>query len=186
MPRSSQWPSIVIDPCRVLLHDLGVGVAAPAARPASSSELSSAKNTGWNGEFLLMSSRSLPASESSEIVGSGGIGVVSGTGSGGAGGRVARRATRAAAVAAAGRPAASSCARAGQDGQRSRVHEEHACYLSISASSLPLAAPAAVVARRFIATSWDTGCCPSRVICRRSVAVAGDREDLLPCRRAST
>ena len=36
-----------------------------------------------------MSSRSLPASESSEIVGSGGIGVVSGTGSGGAGGRAA-------------------------------------------------------------------------------------------------
>jgi hypothetical protein len=36
-----------------------------------------------------MTSRSLLASESSEIVGSGGIGAVSGTGSGGVGGRAA-------------------------------------------------------------------------------------------------
>src|SRR5947208_3471097 len=52
----------------------------------STSKLSSGKKTGWNGEFLLMASRS-PPSGSLVMPGSGGIGVVSGTGSGGAGGR---------------------------------------------------------------------------------------------------
>src|SRR6266540_2630022 len=55
----------------------------------STSKLSSGKNTGWNGEFLLIVSRSPPVSGSSVIFGSGGIGVVSGTGSGGAGGLAA-------------------------------------------------------------------------------------------------
>ncbi len=51
--------------------------------------MSNSKNTGWNGEFLLMSSMSRAASVFSAGTGSGGIGRASVTGSGGAGGRVA-------------------------------------------------------------------------------------------------
>src|SRR5688572_2098005 len=53
----------------------------------STSELSKAKKTGWNGEFLLIWSMSRLASVSS-TTGSGGTGVGSATGSGGEGGRV--------------------------------------------------------------------------------------------------
>src|SRR6185436_2547631 len=52
----------------------------------STSELSNLKNTGWNGEFLLMSPMSREAIGSS-ATGSGGTGRGSSTGVGGAGGR---------------------------------------------------------------------------------------------------
>src|SRR5881394_3112032 len=62
---------------------LVLSVACPVA---STSKLSSGKSTAWSGEFLLIVSRS-PPSGSLVMVGSGGMRVVSGTGSGGAGGR---------------------------------------------------------------------------------------------------
>src|SRR6187399_743888 len=61
-------------------------VFSAACAVASTSKLSRMKNTAMNGEFLLMTSRSPLASGSAVMVGSGGIGVVSGTGVGGAGG----------------------------------------------------------------------------------------------------
>src|SRR3954470_2254996 len=54
----------------------------------STSELSKRKNTGWNGEFLLMSPMSR-AEIGSSTTGSGGTGRGSETGVGGAGGRFA-------------------------------------------------------------------------------------------------
>src|SRR3954464_12116181 len=85
VPRSSQCPSIVITHDGYFFRRAALVLKACCAVP-STSKLSRGKNTGWNGEFLLMMSRSPLTSGSSVIRGSGGIGVVSGTGVGGAGG----------------------------------------------------------------------------------------------------
>src|SRR3954462_15039707 len=85
VPRSSQCPSIVITHDGYFFRRAALVLNACCAVP-STSKLSRGKNTGWNGEFLLMMSRSPLTSGSSVILGSGGIGVVSGTGVGGAGG----------------------------------------------------------------------------------------------------
>src|SRR4051812_45488938 len=85
VPRSSQCPSMVITHVGYFLRMPALVLSACCDAP-STSKLSSGKNTGWNGEFLLMTSRSPPTSGSSLMVGSGGTGVRSGTGVGGAGG----------------------------------------------------------------------------------------------------
>src|SRR5690349_6306968 len=87
VPRSSACPSMVITQVEYFLMISALALSACCAR-LSTSELSKAKNTGWNGEFLLMSPMSRDEIGSS-ATGSGGTGRGSDTGVGGAGGRFA-------------------------------------------------------------------------------------------------
>ena len=85
MPRSSQWPSIVT--CHAEYFFITAALACSTTWPATlTSELSSSKNSGCNGESRFRSSSDFEPMVSSTGIGGIGTGTGSDTGVGGGGG----------------------------------------------------------------------------------------------------